>query len=397
MYKIKIFGKRIKITNEDIAIVVGVILGIIVLAYGVIVDIYAPWFLNYIFYAILVGVLPYIGYQYFKILTIKNKEEHFPRFLKDLADAIRSGQPLPVAVQNCVKTDYGKLSEDIKQLEIDISWGMSFEDAFQKMGKRIGSKLIERGIGIAIQAHKAGGDIANVLETVAEDIKKTVQLEEERKSKTHKFVIVIYAIFLLFMAIIIVLTNFLIPELPVIGAIQQFIGQGGGLNLTEIEFRNMIFHLSLIEAIANGIMCGIVSEGRIEAGVKHVVILTLIAIISFNVFSPSPDPIDRIAKAIARLPLGAEMSVPVGEYYVTKDLSVKDIIRVLKEKAKESFIDINKLTIDKIKFVKAQTCIPCAQGWIKISRDGTVIELNRPCVLKFILKKSGEIYYVSVE
>ncbi len=397
IYKIRLFGRKIEITTEDIMIIIGIFLGLAVLVYGILVDIYAPWFFNYILYAILVAIIPYFAYKYYKAMIISNKEENFPRFLRDLSDSLLSGQPLPVAIRTALESDYGHLNKDIKKLHIEISWGVPFEKALENMKKRIESKLIGRAIDIVIQAHKSGGDIAKTINTVADDIKKTKLLEEERKSKTKKFVIVVYAIFLLYLVIVLMLTNQIVPQLPIISAIQQYIG-GSGTNLTEIEFRNLIFHLTLIEAIANGIMCGIIAEGSFEASIRHIVLLVGASVLAFALFAPTPDPLERIANIIMQVPLADDAQVPLGEYYVTKNLKaikIKEILYKLSKSENSKKFNEKDLQEMSITFDADPGCGPCKEGWVIVQKNEVI--LNRPCVIDITLVKRKYGYTILIK
>ena len=147
--------------------------------------------------AFFVMSVPFAFYIYSEHGRLASIEEHFPDFLRDIAEFKRSGVTLSKAIQNAAFNDYGSLSPEVKKIALELSWGVSFEDAMQRLAERVESPMIDRAISIITAAQSAGGEVTIILETVSSDLRKLKELEAERKSKLSVYTMTIYAIYLL--------------------------------------------------------------------------------------------------------------------------------------------------------------------------------------------------------
>ena len=253
--------------------------------------------------------------EYLKFLAIKEMEQRFPYFLRDLIEAIRSGVPFHKAVVICSKYDYGKLSKEIKKMAHQITWGIPFDKVIEKFGERLKrSKKIYTAARIIKETHLSGGDVVTTLESVADMINVLEDSEKERKSLLSQYVVLMYAIDFLFIGIVIGINRFMVPIFQVatetggtetLGlqnpCTQQvdpfsagfcsslnFISQTFGLGDVFLPinigayYTSLFFVMSLVESICCGLVAGQISENSILAGAKHSLIMI---IATFGIFT----------------------------------------------------------------------------------------------------------------
>ena len=150
---------------------------------------------NLILIAVMVGVLPFVFISYFEYRNIRAMEDQLPLFLLDLSEAQKIGITLPEALKQVSKTDYGKLSEEIKKINYQLSWGIPTQEALDNFAKKLNkSKLISRVVRIINEAYSSGGDIARTMESTASDINAIKEAEKERKAVTYQHMMIMYAI-----------------------------------------------------------------------------------------------------------------------------------------------------------------------------------------------------------
>jgi len=62
--------------------------------------------------------------------------------------------------------------------------------------------------------------------------------------------------------------------------------KGGALiksqSLSADTFKLLVYHATLIQGVFSGLLAGHMGEGSLTAGVKHVCILVIIALVAFN-------------------------------------------------------------------------------------------------------------------
>ena len=77
---------------------------------------------------------------------------------------------LPEGLKQIAKTDYGKLTVEITNINNQISWGISFQEAMERFAKKFKkSPMIQRIVRIIIEAYSSGGDVARTMEATAEE------------------------------------------------------------------------------------------------------------------------------------------------------------------------------------------------------------------------------------
>ena len=367
-----------------------------------------PYLSKMLFFALLSLIIPIGMYLYYKHVKIQNKEYYFPQFLKDLADGVRAGLSLPQAVMNVSKINYGALTEDVKKLATHISWGVPFDEAIRKFADRTGSKMIKSSVDLIIEAYAAGGGIADILDTVAEDAAKIHSLREERKTRFSGFISTMYAVYIIFLVIVVILTNTLIPEIPTVPKYGPPESASSGIfkgltgvaprSVPENELIALFFGLAMIEAVFSGLLAGVAGEGSVVAGIKHALVLVLIGIFVFQIFVPFPDPKDRIARAIAKMPVSVAASVNVGEFFVENNITSKDILQNVNKYLRKMNLPSFEKSILSIRFEEnPQGCEPCAEGKVDVNVDSIIV--NKPTYLSFVVRtdpaRNTYVVYVS--
>jgi flagellar protein FlaJ len=217
---------------------------------------------------------------------ISRIEESLPNFLRDLAEMGRAGLTLPAAVHTVARGEYGALTEEIKKMDAALSWGISFETTLNKFAKRMNTPLISRTVALITQANKAGGRVTYVLEAAARDAGEIKTLQRERNSNMVVYVVIVYMAFFVFIFVIMTLSASFIPTMAeagqaasAAGAGSQFIGA-----FDPDSFRRTLFHASVIQGFVAGLVAGQMGEGNLSAGLKHSIIMTMIAWAAFTLF-----------------------------------------------------------------------------------------------------------------
>lgn len=229
----------------------------------------------------------FAAYHHNKIAKIENK---FAEFLMDLAEYWKSGLSMTVAIKTLAKGDYGALTEEVRKMEAQISWGISFNEVLHQLGERIQTRLVIRSVSLIEEANTAGGRISDILESAAKDAKEIKWLENERKEGVKMYIVVIYIAFGVYLAVIGIIVALFLPAIVGTSAQQEAQeagssgddgGMGGGMagmgttkiSKTKLSF---IFYSSvLVQSIGEGLMAGMMGEGKLSAGFRHVVIMVL--------------------------------------------------------------------------------------------------------------------------
>ncbi len=228
---------------------------------------------------ILSGITPFVFSMIYETNIANEKEEMFLEFARNLVESVKTGTPISKSIINIKNKSYGVLSEHVEKLANQISLGVPFNYAIQIFSKDVKNKSISRALTLIGQAERAGGDIGEILESVAEAVNISDKLKKERKATISALVVQGYIIFFVFIIIILVMQFKILPMVSGIADIGTVSGIGltEGKVITQTEISSLFLYLLLIQGFFSGLTIGKLSEGSVKAGIKHSFALMLIS------------------------------------------------------------------------------------------------------------------------
>lgn len=276
--------KKINITQ--IVIIISVTIGIVFFTLAFLTGIGAistdpvAW-LDYLVVGLLVLLGPYGFYMSGQYARIKDIERRLPEFLRDVAEAGRFGMTLADAIVVASSGRYGRLTPEIKRMAAQIKWGVPATEALKLFADRVKSPMVSRIVAIIIKSSEAGGNVADVLGMVSHATKEDLLTEEERKIAMSTYVAVVYIAFFVFLATIIILTATFLPKMEEAGSSISKSAEAGITTITLVhgEYVSQItlalVLAAIVHAVGDGIMAGVLENGRIPFGFRHSFILLI--------------------------------------------------------------------------------------------------------------------------
>jgi len=252
----------------------------------------AKRFLNFMVLGVAGFCGPYGFYVARKQKNIKQIERRLPDFLRDVAEAGRFGMTLAEAIVVASSGRYGKLTDEIKKMAAQINWGVPATEALRLFAVRVDTPMVNRVVSIIVKSSDAGGDVADVLTMVSHDAKETQMTEDERKIAMSTYIAVIYISFLVFLVTIWILNVTFLPKIEesstALAARAAETGQalpgllpeniGGVILGLQIAF----FIAAVVHALGDGILAGVLDNGKVANGLRHSFLMLVISLISFQ-------------------------------------------------------------------------------------------------------------------
>jgi len=168
-------------------------------------------FTQVILLASVVAILPPAFYQLHETTRIRRMEAEFPALIRDLSLAMKSGMNPKAAISTCAQGQYGVLTPEVKHIYNLMSWGVSFEESLLYFVRKYPTTLIRRTVSTIMEASQMGGEMGEVLESVAADIGETKVLEERRSAESKPYLIVGYLGYFVFLGVLLVISNQFLP------------------------------------------------------------------------------------------------------------------------------------------------------------------------------------------
>lgn len=242
-----------------------------------------------IIFGIIAGIIPLAMLQLKEVQRKESIDRHLPLFLLSLVSSIQSGSNLVQAIQLVPERNMGDLGPILKNLKANISWGMSIEDGFTNFAKKAGTRMAKRVVVLLEIAYKNGGNISENLETIQRHVSELRNLEKERKSALQPYTYTIYIAYAVFIAITVILSSQFFTQ---IDSVKHILEQSklpannvfaalSGVQINDLD--SIMFNMAIIESIFGGLAAGKIGTGSYVSGIKHAIIMIVIAIIAFTV------------------------------------------------------------------------------------------------------------------
>jgi len=236
--------------------------------------------------AVIIAILPFLMSLVLKVGESKEKESMFLEFSRNLVESVKTGIPISRSIINISNKNFGSLTPHVKKLANQIILGIPVKDSLKIFAGDIGSPIIARSVELITEAEHSGGEIGNILESVATSVSEIEEIKKERKSSVYSLVMQGYIIFFIFIVIMLVVQYKFIPQMmqtissSSISASEspEIPGMFTGGKILEQNILNRLFLiLMLVQGFFAGLVTGKLSEGNIQSGLKHSFVLTTLS------------------------------------------------------------------------------------------------------------------------
>ncbi len=216
-------------------------------------------------------------------------EDRLPDFLRDVAEAGRFGMTLSDAIVVASNGRYGLLTEEIKRMASQLEWGVPVATALRLFEERVPTPLVQRVVSIITRANEAGGNVADVLSMVAHDTREAQLSDQSRRISMLTYVTVIYIAFAVFLVTIYIMAAVFLPQMIKAG---ESVGSTGLATAVTLQYAYIpVLFLAflvavIVHAVGDGIMAGVLYNGRIAEGLQHGTIMLAMGWLMMRFFVP---------------------------------------------------------------------------------------------------------------
>ena len=133
---------------------------------------------------ILIAILPQIMYRSMRNKRLRKFEEQLPDGLMMLSGAMRAGASLNIALEGLVKEQPAPISQEFELLMREQRIGVDFEKSLSNMEKRLPIQDFAMLTSALRINREIGGNLAEILESLAETLRRKHQMEGKIDSLT---------------------------------------------------------------------------------------------------------------------------------------------------------------------------------------------------------------------
>lgn len=187
------------------------------------------------------------------------------QFLRDLVEVRKSGLSPERSIEALSRRDYKVFSRHLRNISTKINWGYPLRQIYDEFASKVKNWIALVNIYLLIDTIEVGGGTERSVESLAEFSESTKQLEAEKRAVLMPLVIVPY-----------------IGAALLTGTTVMFLGFFTGSNLgisvpTIMLFKTLLTPLA-IHSFTLGLVTGKITAGRVSAGFKHSILLSLVSL-----------------------------------------------------------------------------------------------------------------------
>lgn len=227
-------------------------------------------------------------------------ENVLPDALQLIASNVKSGLTTERALFVSALPEFGPLEKELKFASKEILAGESLERALLKMAARVKSITFERTLWLISKGIQSGGQIADLLIQLADDLREQKAVEDESKAETSMYILLILVSAAFGAPVLFGVSSFIVQiltkqltSLPTIdpaaisqapGQVQQVVGTISGERKSTITpdfvVQFSIFAMFFTAAFASAMM-GVIVSGKEKNGIRFFPIIIIISLALF--------------------------------------------------------------------------------------------------------------------
>jgi flagellar protein FlaJ len=201
--------------------------------------------------------------------------------LRKLSSANDTGMTLLESLNVVAETSSGRLAGEFRTMYAKVNYGTSLKTALREFNNEYHIPRLARTVKLISKAQEASSQITQVLSTAAQASENQDDIERDRKSRTRMQMVIIIMTYITLLGVMALLKVEFLQTMA--GLTQQASGDsgqfGGGLDIEMLTL--LFFHAVTLQAIISGLIAGYIREVSIMAGLKFLVVLPTLALVTF--------------------------------------------------------------------------------------------------------------------
>jgi len=198
--------------------------------------------------------------------------EGITQFMRDLVEVRKSGLSPEKSIDALSVREYKGFSRYLQDISTKINWGYPLRQIYQEFSAKVKNWIALVNIYLLIDTIEVGGGTEQSIESLAEFSEATKQLEAEKRAVLLPLLIVPYIGAALLTGTTVLFLGF-------------FTGSNIGVSVPQIMLLKTLLTPLSLHSFTLGLVTGKIVSGRVSAGFKHSIMLSLVSL--FGVWAVS--------------------------------------------------------------------------------------------------------------
>ncbi|MCK4438508.1 type II secretion system F family protein, partial [Candidatus Bathyarchaeota archaeon] len=187
------------------------------------------------------------------------------QFLRDLVEVRKSGLSPEKSIDALSAREYRGFSRYLQDISTKINWGYPLRQIYQEFAAKVKNWIALVNLYLLIDTIEVGGGTEKSIESLAEFSESTKQLEAEKRAVLMPLLIVPYIGAALLTGTTVMFLGF-------------FTGSDLGVSVPQIMLLKTLLTPLSLHSFTLGLVTGKIVSGRVSAGFKHSILLSLVSL-----------------------------------------------------------------------------------------------------------------------
>jgi len=227
---------------------------------------------------LVVAVAPVSVMHEIRARRLRAYEGALPEALGKLSSFNERGVGVLRSIGIVGRTTTGPLAAEFRRLTRDVAWTGNFRGALRRMRARIRTPDVSKIAMLFERASRATGNLKKVIDVAQADVARMAKLRDRKRHAMASYVMVVYVVFAVFLYVVYIVADLFHGADSFTALAASGGGRlGFGAQADPVQSRLLFFHAAVVQAAASGVVAGKLGENSMLSGLKHAVVLTLVA------------------------------------------------------------------------------------------------------------------------
>lgn len=235
-----------------------------------------------------IGIFMICMYLYLDIVIFnrtRKMEEVLPDFLQEVSSNLKGGLSFEKSLWIAIKPRFGILADEIALAAKKVMTGTDVDIALNEFANKYDSPMLRRSMELIVSEIQSGGKVADIIDKVVENLKKTKALKEEMTASVLTYMIFIGAIVIVISPVLFALAYNLLIVISKVAALLAttgsasksvgFISNVGNISVDKDAFIWFSRLALAVIAFFSSMIVSIIEKGNIQSGVKYIPIFII--------------------------------------------------------------------------------------------------------------------------
>lgn len=251
-----------------------------------------------VFVALLLCVLIILLIYFYLNIKIYHRtklmEDKLVDYFTLVSTNLKGGLSFEKSLWLSIKPDFGILAKEVGLVSKKVMTGNDLSEALIEFSMKYDSPILKRAMNLIIGEIESGGKVAEVIDKIIVNLRKTRLLKEEMAASTITYMIFIGAIVMVISPALFALS---LQLLEIIVGFANKIGGSlssassslpftiGEVSISSTDFRIFSIMTLTVISIFSAFIISIIEKGDIKTGLKYIPLFVIVALLMYAIFS----------------------------------------------------------------------------------------------------------------